>query len=89
MLSRETIRQDLAEFVEGETGDPCPALDDALGLREELGLDSVDVVGIVMQIERKFRIRLTGDELEHLVRVGDLLDLLQAKLAQAPEPAAA
>jgi acyl carrier protein len=89
MASRESLRQNLVEFLENETGEPCPALDDGVVLREELGLDSVDVVGLVMQVEREFRVRLTTEELEHIVRVGDLLDLLETKLGRDPEAAAA
>jgi len=88
-MDREMMRQKLTQFVEDETGEPCPALDDSLGLREELGLDSVDVVGLVMQVERQFHIRLSSEELEKLVKVGDLLDLLEAKLEPQPESAAA
>jgi acyl carrier protein len=58
-------------------------------LREGLGLDSVDVVSIVSQIERRFRIRLTQQELEKLVTVGDVLTLLESKLSSAPDTAAA
>ncbi len=66
-----------------------PQLDDSKDLRIDLGLDSVDVVSIVSQIERQFRIRLTHQELEKLAKVGDVLDLLQAKLALPPDTAAA
>ena len=64
-------------------------LDDGKNLRDDLGLDSVDVVSIVSQIERRFRIRLTQQELEKLVTVGDVLTLLQDKLANPPGTAAA
>jgi acyl carrier protein len=91
MSDRETIRQTLVTFLESETGEKVPALDDGLKLREELGLDSVDVVSIVMQIERHFRIRLAHQELENLVSVGELISLIQSKLAAggASAPAAA
>ncbi len=89
MSDRETIRQTLVEFLESETGEKVPALDDAKKLREELGLDSVDVVSIVMQIERHFRIRLAHQELESLLTVGELLNLIQAKLAAAATAEAA
>jgi acyl carrier protein len=49
----------------------------------------VDVVSIVSQIERHFRLRLTHQELETLATVGDVLNLLQAKLAAASESSAA
>ena len=84
MPDRETIRQTLIELLEADTGEKYPSLDDSTNLREGLGLDSVDVVSIVSQIERRFRIRLTHEELQTLSTVGDVLGLLQAKLAAAP-----
>jgi acyl carrier protein len=67
--------------LEADTGDKYPDLSDDKKLRDELGLDSVDVVSIVSQIERHYRIRLTQQDLEKLVTVGDVLDLLQSKVA--------
>jgi acyl carrier protein len=89
MLDRAMIRQTLIELLEADTGEKYAELADSKNLREELGLDSVDVVSIVSQIERRFRIRLTHQELEKLATVGDVLDLLQSKLATPPGTAAA
>jgi acyl carrier protein len=91
MHTRDSIRATMIELLEADTGEKYTDLDDSAGLREGLGLDSVDVVSIVSQIERRFHIRLTHEELEKLATVGDVLDLLQAKLAGVPAtpPAAA
>jgi acyl carrier protein len=89
MPDRESIRQALGQFLEEETGEKYPDLSDAKGLREELGLDSVDVVSIVLQIERHYRVRLSQEELQKLTTVGDVLDLLQAKLGAGPQSSAA
>jgi acyl carrier protein len=89
MSQREQIRQTLIDLIENDVGQKFDDLHDGKNLREELGLDSVDVVSIVSQIERHFRVRLTQQELEKLVTVGDVLDLLQAKLAAPPTAAAA
>ena len=83
--SPEVIRQTLVELLEADTGENYPNLDEKTNLREGLGLDSVDVVSIVSQIERRFHIRLTHEELQTLATVGDVLNLLQSKLA-APAP---
>jgi acyl carrier protein len=87
MPDRESIRKTLSELLEADTGEKYPHLDDGVQLREGLGLDSVDVVSIVSQIERQYRIRLTHQELEKLVTVNDVLTLLQSKLAALPEAA--
>ena len=89
MSNREQIRQTLIELIENDVGQKFDDLHDGKNLREDLSLDSVDVVSIVSQIERHFRIRLSQQELENLVSVGDLLDLLQSKLDAPQAPAAA
>jgi acyl carrier protein len=90
MPDRQFIRDTLIELLEADTGEKYPDLADDVNLREGLGLDSVDVVSIVSQIERRFRIRLSQQELENLATVADVLGLLEAKLASAgPEAAAA
>jgi acyl carrier protein len=81
MSGREALRSTLLGLLEEEMGEPFPALADDQDLRESLGLDSVDVVGLVMRIEREFRVRLSQEELTAVKRVGDLLDLMEVKVA--------
>jgi acyl carrier protein len=82
MPSRLVVRSTLLRLLEDEMGETYPELTDDQDLREGLGLDSVDVVGIVMRIEREFRIRLSQEELAEVKRVGDLLDLMEVKLGE-------
>lgn len=89
MPERETIRLTLIELLEADTGETHATLEDNVQLREGLGLDSVDVVSIVSQIERRFRIRLSHEELQTLATVGDVLNLLQIKLRNAADSSAA
>jgi acyl carrier protein len=86
MMDRESIRQTLAAYLEEDLGEPVASMDDAVTIREGMGLDSVDVVGLVMKVERQFRIRLATEELVEIVTIGDMLDLLQSKLAEQAQP---
>jgi acyl carrier protein len=79
------LRTTLLNLLEEEMGESYPMLTDDQDLRESLHLDSVDVVGLVMRIEREFRVRLATEELSTVTRVGDLLDLMEAKLAARPD----
>jgi len=88
MHDRPSIRRTLIELLEADTGESFQDLKETDNLREGLGLDSVDVVSVVSQVERKFHVRMTHQELEKLVTVGDVLDLLDVKLRQAPPSAA-
>jgi len=80
MKDRKFIHDTLVEVLEADTGENFADLKETDNLREGLGLDSVDVVSVVSQIERRFHIRLTHQELEKLVTVGDVVDLLECKL---------
>jgi acyl carrier protein len=84
MTDRESLRRSLVAYLEDDLGETLPAFDDGVNLREGLGLDSVDVVGLMMQVERTLRIRLATEELAGLVTVGNLLDLLETKIAERP-----
>jgi acyl carrier protein len=88
MSTRERLRTTLLNLLEEEMGESYPELTDDQDLRESLNLDSVDVVGLVMRIEREFRIRLETEELAPVKHVGDLLDLMETKLAAPPDDAA-
>ena len=81
MTDRETLRSTLVELLEDEMGQPYDLSDDDADLRAGLGLDSVDVVGLVMRVERQFRIRLAMEELLEVKTVGDLLALVLSKTA--------
>jgi acyl carrier protein len=87
MPDRAAIRRTLVELLEADTGQAFPNLEDSTNLREGLGLDSVDVVSIVSQIERRYRIRMSQQELEKLVTVNDVLSLLEMKLKASAEAA--
>jgi len=83
MADRNMIRDTLIEFLEADTGEKYTDLEGSTNLREGLGLDSVDVVSIISQVERRFHIRLSHQELETLVTVDDILNLLEAKIEEA------
>ena len=81
MSTRETLRTTLLNLLEEEMGESVQLPEDDQDLRESLGLDSVDLVGLVMRIEHQFKVRLATEELAAVKRVGDLLDLMEVKLA--------
>jgi acyl carrier protein len=87
MMDRAALQSALKQMLEEERGESFESLDENAALREELGLDSVDLVSLVMKIQDKLRVVLASDDLESIRRVGDLLDLLQRKLAGVKQAA--
>jgi acyl carrier protein len=80
MQDRQQIRTTLVEMLEADTGENYKDIKEEDSIREGLGLDSVDVVSVVSQIERKLQMRLSHEELLKIVTVGDLLDLIESKI---------
>ena len=85
MVTLDQIRETLLELFEAETGEPLESLSDDQHLAEQLGLDSVDMVSLIMQLERHFKIRLSHEELADAVHVGELLDIVQRKANEPKE----
>ena len=48
-------------------------------IADGLGLDSVDIVSVISQVERQFKIRLSQADLEQISTVGQVLDLIVSK----------
>ena len=89
-MDRTALRQALLEMVENNRGEPVERFDESMNLRTDLGLDSVDMVTLVMEIQDRFQLRLALSELEPVQSAGQLLDLLEARLASSsPRKAAA
>lgn len=61
--------------------------DSALVLRDNMtaadveGWDSLNHIDLIVAIEKKFKVRFTTSEVTSLKNVGELADLVQAKLA--------
>jgi acyl carrier protein len=82
-MDRQSIRQALLRILEETRGEPCGEVDESTNLREGLGLDSVDLVCMVMEIQHQLKVNLSITELEPLICLGDLLNLLEAKLGDS------
>jgi acyl carrier protein len=80
-MDRNTLLATLKEILEEDRGEKLDAITDEARLREDLGLDSVDLVTLVMQVQDRFHVVLDSDELEKIIRVKDLVDLMLTKLA--------
>ncbi len=48
-------------------------------LKDDLGIDSLDSVELVLELETQFDVRIEDEELAALVTVGDIIELIQTK----------
>ena len=80
-MDRKQLRTLLLDVLEQETWERPETLTDGVKLREGLNLDSVDLLSVTLRIERQLGITLDSQDFERIVTVGQLLKLIEAKLA--------
>ena len=80
-MDRDELRHILAELLEETTGEHRDEVTEDESLQEGLGLDSVDIFSLIVEIQNKLRIKIASEDLMEVTTVGDLLNVLQAKLA--------
>jgi acyl carrier protein len=83
-MERTQLSAIVLDLLEKETGETYPAVEEATTLREGLNLDSLDMAGLVLHIESHFGIQIESELLDGIQSVGDLLDVLEAKIATKP-----
>ncbi|MCQ2753326.1 MAG: acyl carrier protein [Bacilli bacterium] len=71
---RAKAEEVLAKKLKVKTVDPTKEL-------RELGLDSLDIVEMLLALENEFHIQFNNDELKSLKKVQDLYAALEAKVA--------
>lgn len=77
------VRRRLAETA-GREADGL-AISAGESLRDDLGIDSLDAIILVLELEDRLGIDIDDDELAALVTVGQLLALVEAK-SRGPRP---
>ena len=66
-------------------GPPPPGLTPTASLMLDLGMDELDVVELVMEIEEEFHVSITEEEGDALKTWGNVLKLLYQKVDQRKE----
>ena len=88
MDERTEIIARIASVIEQETDIQVVVEDESQSLRESFGLDSVDLVTVMMRIEGEYNIRLTQADLAEVKDIRSFVDLILAKRHPAPKLAA-
>lgn len=87
-MDRNELRQTLLKILEDETWEKYENLSDETSLRDGLNLDSIDLASVLLEIQHRLDVEIVSNDLEGIVKVGDLLDLLERKLDNPQSKAA-
>jgi acyl carrier protein len=82
----ESIRRIVKQWVPDD--EPAGRIDDNTDLLTEIGLDSIGVLHLVLDVEKEFAIKIEDHELraELFSRAGNFMDLIKKKLYETDRP---
>lgn len=76
-LTRELATDRILELLEGyEKVDTTKEITEKSSFVQDLGLDSLDVVEVVMELEHEFNIQIPDNEADSLKTVGQTIDYI-------------
>ena len=88
-MDRIQLRAMLAEIFTDVTGENLSSLRDEQNLKDDLQLDSLDLVSMAVGVQDRLGINIEAAEVTNIVTVGDLVGLLQTKLTPSKSASAA
>lgn len=76
-LSRDLAKERIVELLEGyDKVDSSKEISEESAFVQDLGLDSLDVVEVVMEVEHEFNIQIPDHEADTLKTVGQTVDYI-------------
>lgn len=79
-MTRDDLKQELARWIAEITEEEPPVLDEGTDLVLDVGLDSLALAELAAKLRVSLKVKLRPGELRNDLRVGSLLDLIQARL---------
>ena len=70
------ITTKVKEIVSKVTGSPTEGIPDSATFADDLGLDSLAILEIAVDVENTFNIRASDDELQKIRRIADSVELV-------------
>ena len=83
MANRDEILSALKDVLVDRLKVDASTITDDANLFEDLGLDSIDLMTVVMAVEEKFAIEVSDEELEDVTTLGQAADLLSQNVTSS------
>ena len=76
-MAREDIEKKVTDILVDKMGVESEEVKSEADFREDLGGDSLELVMVIMEIEKDFSISVTDEEVEQTKTVADIFDLVE------------
>ena len=80
-MNQEQIFQKVTEIIQERQGKDF-VVQPNLGLKDDLGADSVDLMEFILTLEDEFAIEISDEDVDRFENVADIVAYLEKKLAK-------
>ena len=85
-FTRERIQAELINVLVEQLDVPAEKITPSSSFRDDLGIDSLDVVEMLCEVEQRFDVTVPEQDLVKLVTVNDMINYLVELVSQTPSP---
>ncbi len=76
-MERKEIEAAVREFLVDELEIDAEKIEPGAGLKNELGIDSLEIVDVVVFVEEKFGFRMKPEDFRNIVTFSDFCDFIE------------
>ena len=80
-MTSEAILEKLVALIQKQRSNLDIAITEETSLKDDLAVDSIELVEFVINIEDEFHIAIPDEDVDNMVSMGDMLDYLVKRLA--------
>lgn len=82
MLDRDTLKRDIILIIADTAGVDKNKITEDKVLKNDLGLDSLDTIDLIMNLESKFKIDMYDDDIDSSFKVSDVINLIEREIKE-------
>ena len=84
-MSESDVAKKIVEALSGYIKNKSVKVEGSSQLREELGLDSMDTIELVFQLEENFNIQIPDEDLMELKTVDNVVQYVEKRVSESKE----
>lgn len=81
-MTRNEIFDKISQMIKEQMHHEDMEVTEDTSLKDELGVDSIDLMEFVINLEDEFSVEIPDDDIEDIVKLGDMLDYLEGRIGK-------
>ena len=79
-MTENEVREMVKQIISEKTAIDVQTIQDDSNFKDDLDIDSLDQIDIMMETEKKFKIRIPDEEIERIITYQDLVEFVLDKV---------